>query len=486
MGDSSRVLLFEDDQQQRQQLRTILEFIGYDTVISSAAGREARLTVAPEGCIAVVVGRSSRTMDILRQLNRHCPALPILINGPSVSLALQGNIRRQVIAELRHPLAYSQIISAFHLAQIYRLQCRQGQVLLERSAASLFDRLPGSSRAIRHVRALMSQVVDKDIDILITGESGTGKAVVAQNLHRHSCRKDQLFVPVSCAAIPPSLLEIELFGHEKGAFPHAITERRGRFELAHGGTLFLDDIGAMPLAIQCKLVRALEEKKFERVGGAVSIESDVRVLAGARCNLEQQVAQGRFREDLYDRLNLFPIDTPPLRQRPADIPLIINDILSRIECESWGGVRFNSSAMLSLCRYAWPGNLRELGNLVERLAIMYPMGIVGLDELPGRFQVNTETASEPADRQAFPAAMQPEGRGGLDELAVLPVDGIDLKEFLSDLERRLIRQALDDCGNVVARASDKLRVRRTTLVEKMRKYGLNRYESADNSSPASS
>ncbi|MCY4473332.1 MAG: sigma-54 dependent transcriptional regulator [Kistimonas sp.] len=486
MGDSSRVLLLEDDQQQRQQLRTIFEFIGYDTVILCSGGWETRIGVAPEGCLAVVVGRSSRTMDVLRQLNRQCPGLPILVNGTFDTGTLPGNLKRQVIGTLSQPLAYGQIVSVLHLAQIYRLQCRQGQVLLENSSVSLFRGLVGNSRAVRHLRALMSQVVDKDVEILVTGESGAGKAVVAHNLHCHSSRKTGLFVPVSCAAIPEDLLESELFGHEKGAFKGAIAERKGRVELAEGGTLFLDEVGSMPLAIQLKLLRVLEEKKFERIGGSVSINSNVRVMAGSRCDLEALVAQGRFREDLYYRLNLFPIEVPPLRQRPSDIPLIINDILNRMACEKRSGVRFHSSAMLSLCRYGWPGNLRELVNLVERLAVMYPMSIVGIDELPERFRVEESAGEGDAGRvSSFSGAMQSGGLGGLDELAVLPVDGMDLKQFLADLERRLIRQALDDCGNVVARAADRLRIRRTTLVEKMRKYGLNRYESADNSSSLS-
>ncbi|MCG8532735.1 MAG: sigma 54-interacting transcriptional regulator, partial [Desulfovibrionales bacterium] len=198
--------------------------------------------------------------------------------------------------------------------------------------------------------------------------------------------------------------------------------------------------------------------------------------------LEKEVQRGKFREDLYYRLNVFPIEMPALRNRIEDVPLILNDLINRMEREQRGSVRFSSAAILSLCRCEWAGNVRELANLVERLAIMYPMGVIGLDELPARFRkANNESEQESGVAEMFPTTIQPPGMGGLDELAVLPVNGLNLKEFLSDLERKLIRQALDDCSNVVARAADKLQVRRTTLVEKMRKYGLNRYEQTDNS-----
>ena len=483
MSDSLRILVIEDDQNQRQQLRTILEFLGHEVLLSGAGGWETRINVAPEDCLAVIVGRSARTLDILKQLNRNCPELPILINGTFSRVGLQGSLRRQVVGELEHPLCYSQIIDALHLVQVYRIHCRQGQVLAGHHDAQLFRNLVGNSRAIRHVRALMVQVMEKDVNVLITGESGTGKEVVARNLHEHSSRKDQPFVAVNCGAIAPDLLESELFGHEKGAFTGAYSNRKGRFEVAEGGTLFLDEIGDMPLSMQVKLLRVLQEKTFERVGGSQSIAADVRVIAATHRNLEKMVAEGTFREDLYYRLNVFPIEMPALRQRSEDIPLILNDLINRMERDQRGSVRFSSDAILCLCRYDWQGNVRELANLVERLAIMYPMGVIGLDELPQRFRV--AAAEDPQKSEAaevFPTSIQASGMAGLDELAVLPVSGLNLKEFLSDLERKLIRQALDDCNNVVARAADKLQIRRTTLVEKMRKYGLNRYEQTDDSS----
>jgi sigma-54 specific flagellar transcriptional regulator A len=324
----------------------------------------------------------------------------------------------------------------------------------------------------------MAQVADKNVTVLITGESGTGKEVVARNLHYHSPRQQQPFVPVNCGAIPPELLESELFGHEKGAFTGAISSRAGRFEMAQGGTLFLDEIGDMPLNMQVKILRVLQERTFERVGGNTTIEVDVRIIAATHKNLEQMISDGGFREDLYYRLNVFPIEMPALRERVEDLPLLLNELISRLENEQRGSIRFNSAAIMSLCQHGWAGNVRELANLVERMAIMYPFGVVGVKDLPPKFRY-VELEQDAGDDGANLADSQPKLEAmkhilNVDVKPLLPLDGIDLKAYLADLERHLIQQALDEAKGVVARAADKLQMRRTTLVEKMRKYDLNR------------
>ncbi len=324
---------------------------------------------------------------------------------------------------------------------------------------------------------MMEQVADTEASVLILGESGTGKEVVARNLHYHSKRRQGPFVPVNCGAIPAELLESELFGHEKGAFTGAITARAGRFELAEGGTLFLDEIGDMPLPMQVKLLRVLQERTFERVGSNRTQNADVRIIAATHKDLEKMIEEGTFREDLYYRLNVFPIEMAPLRERVEDIPLLMNELISRMEHEKRGSIRFNSAAIMSLCRHDWPGNVRELANLVERMAIMHPYGVIGVMELPKKFrhvddddeQYATSLHDEMEERAAISAPMVvPEAQ------AMLPVEGLDLKEYLGNLEQGLIHQALEDAGGVVARAAERLRIRRTTLVEKMRKYGMNR------------
>ncbi|VFS90100.1 transcriptional regulator FleQ [Pseudomonas aeruginosa] len=324
---------------------------------------------------------------------------------------------------------------------------------------------------------MMQQVADTDASVLILGESGTGKEVVARNLHYHSKRREGPFVPVNCGAIPAELLESELFGHEKGAFTGAITSRAGRFELANGGTLFLDEIGDMPLPMQVKLLRVLQERTFERVGSNKTQNVDVRIIAATHKNLEKMIEDGTFREDLYYRLNVFPIEMAPLRERVEDIALLLNELISRMEHEKRGSIRFNSAAIMSLCRHDWPGNVRELANLVERLAIMHPYGVIGVGELPKKFrhvddedeQLASSLREELEERAAINA-----GLPGMDAPAMLPAEGLDLKDYLANLEQGLIQQALDDAGGVVARAAERLRIRRTTLVEKMRKYGMSR------------
>jgi sigma-54 specific flagellar transcriptional regulator A len=314
--------------------------------------------------------------------------------------------------------------------------------------------------------------------VLITGESGTGKEIVARNLHYHSSRRERPFVPVNCGAIPAELLESELFGHEKGAFTGAITARVGRFELAEGGTLFLDEIGDMPLNMQVKILRVLQERTFEKVGSNRTQTADVRVIAATHKHLEDMIVSGDFREDLYYRLNVFPIEMPALRERVEDIPLLINELISRMEKEKRGSLRMNSAAIMSLCRHEWPGNVRELANLVERLAIMHPYGVIGVQELPKKFRyVDDFDENRPLEDSGMPSGIP--RLVGLDAPALLPVNGIDLKEYLSNLEKQLIQQALDESGGVVARAAEKLRIRRTTLVEKVRKYGLRDEESEE-------
>jgi sigma-54 specific flagellar transcriptional regulator A len=340
----------------------------------------------------------------------------------------------------------------------------------------LFRSLVGTSRAVQTVRKMIQQVANSDANVLILGASGTGKEVVARNLHYYSSRRDKAVVPVNCGAIPGDLLESELFGHEKGAFTGAISARQGRFELAEGGTLFLDEIGDMSLNMQVKLLRVLQERTFERVGSNKSIEADVRIIAATHRNLEEAITEGKFREDLFYRLNVFPIEMPPLRDRVEDIPLLVNELIRRIEHEKRGSVRLTQAAILALCQYNWPGNVRELANLIERLAILYPFGVVNATELPEKFQTDTvrAEAASMGEELLAPQPMQ----YALDSEPRLPRGGLDLKEHLSNLEVGYIKQALDDANGVVAQAAKRLGMRRTTLVEKLRKYGLQRSDSA--------
>ncbi len=364
----------------------------------------------------------------------------------------------RIVAQLH----LNSLMAAFAKAESLRAQNQRFP-----DSNSVFADFIGTSDAAVETRQMMATAAVKDVTVLVTGESGTGKEVVARALHLGSPRANGPFVPVNCGAIPAELLESELFGHEKGAFTGAITQKTGRFELAHGGTLFLDEIGDMPFAMQVKLLRAIEQKNFERVGGTQTRVSDARIVAATNSDLEAKVAEGEFREDLFYRLNVFPIELAPLRERLEDLPLLVNALLQRIQNEQGLQVRLSVDALNILAGYPWPGNVRELGNLLQRLSIQFPHGLVRSTDLPKKYRDGGPSASEPGAGTAGGGSQEPTE-------VLLPVNGIDLKDYLTRLEKSLIQQALEDTNAVVARAADRLHIRRTTLVEKMRKHGLNR------------
>jgi sigma-54 specific flagellar transcriptional regulator A len=335
---------------------------------------------------------------------------------------------------------------------------------------------------------------------LILGESGTGKEMVARHVHELSGRAGHPFVPVNCGAIPADLLESELFGHEKGAFTGALSTRLGRFEFAEGGTLFLDEIGDMSLQMQVKLLRVLQERSFERVGSNRTIRCNVRIIAATHRDLDAAIGAGRFREDLFYRLNVFPIQMPPLRERLEDLPVLIEHLLQRQGQIAGRHIKLDKEAMNCLTRNPWPGNVRELSNLLERLAILFPEQTVTADDLPERYRSRgtagwatggvriVSPAAAPLEQpRVTPVARITETLDSLEvsEMlesadavdsdtvrAALPRGGIDLKDHLSAIEIGLIRQALEEADGTVAGAARLLKIRRTTLVEKLRKYRL--------------
>lgn len=482
MLPNSHIMLIDDSAQSRHDLSVILEFLGEDAIIADSANWLQVATGQVESASeikCVILGRCDLDQGLpalLGQLDKWDENLPVILLDPAQSANWPDHLKQRLLAVMEPPLSYNHLLDALHRAQVYREVFEENANRQRQREPNLFRSLVGTSRSIQSVRQMMQQVADTEATVLILGESGTGKEVVARNLHYHSRRKDAPFVPVNCGAIPAELLESELFGHEKGAFTGAITSRAGRFELAQGGTLFLDEIGDMPLPMQVKLLRVLQERTFERVGSNKVQSADVRVIAATHKNLEQMIEDGSFREDLYYRLNVFPIDMPAMRERIEDLPLLLNELITRMETEKRGSIRFSTSAILSLCQHDWPGNVRELANLVERMAIMHPHGVIGVGELPRKFryveddQDDLRQLREPEDERGDAFS----GLVGLDSPAFLPPEGLDLKEYLAGLEQTLIQQALDECGGVVARAAERLRIRRTTLVEKMRKYGLNR------------
>jgi sigma-54 specific flagellar transcriptional regulator A len=327
-------------------------------------------------------------------------------------------------------------------------------------------RLIGNSADTELIRRLIEQVAPSLATVLITGESGTGKEVVARQIHEQSGRKGP-FVAVNCGAIPESLLESELFGHERGAFTGAVRTRAGRFEQAKGGTFFLDEIGDMPTVMQVKLLRVLEERVIERVGSTESIPVDVRLVAATHRLLPKRIEAGKFREDLYYRLSVFPIEITPLRERKADIAPLVDEFICRLSEEESVSLQISRDAMKILEDYAWPGNVRELANLIERLAVIKPNGVVTVRDLPWPIVERQEQAAEGPEVLSSNLTSV---SGGVH--VNLPSGGLDLKQYLAKIEQDMIHQALLESDGVVQRAAELLGVGRTTLVEKIRRYEI--------------
>jgi sigma-54 specific flagellar transcriptional regulator A len=325
----------------------------------------------------------------------------------------------------------------------------------------------GISQRMTNVRRLIEQVAEFTTNVLITGESGTGKEWAARYMHELSPRRNKPFVPVNCGAIPADLLESELFGHEKGAFSGAIATRLGRFEVAEDGTLFLDEIGDMSLNMQVKLLRVLQERVFERVGSNRSRSCDVRIVAATHRNLEQAILDGQFREDLFYRLNVFPIELPALRERADDIDVLAENILRRNAKPGVPTIQFTPGAIRVLKQCDWPGNIRELSNLIERLCVLYPGDTVDIAQLPTRYTAKAVLRESDLKDVAATRASGPQPQD-----FELPAEGIGLKTYLENIEISLIRRALYEANDVIAEAARQLQIGRTTLAEKMKRYKI--------------
>lgn len=363
----------------------------------------------------------------------------------------------------------------------------------------------GNSPIAQALRRLVSTIANSNATVLITGESGTGKELLARSLHEQSDRVGGAFVPINCSAIPKELLESELFGHRKGSFTGAVADRIGRFELAHGGTIFLDEIGDMSLDMQVKLLRVLQERLIDPVGATRQVPIDVRVIAATHRDLEAEIQAGRFREDLYYRLNVLPVVTPPLRERKEDIPELLRFYASHYKLGHTQAVRFSTDFLQALVDYPWPGNVRELCNLIDRFSTLYAGQELDLRAIPANLlpkalvpiQAELLERSGPATLQemslppevlaemqaaesASPMVNQPEPQDNDIESIImlaqgmphLPPEGMSLKDRLAEIERNIIEQALERSQGNVSRTAKLLNLQRTTLIEKINKYEL--------------
>ena len=499
MQFSGNLLILEKDASKRQSLETIFSFLGLSCQSGDVNDCLSYFDAENSNVDFCVLGDT----DAIRAdelLSKHQDTAFLLCSeNIKDDLSSYSNL----LGSISDDPNYDEIVSLLHYCQSFRTM-RKFSSKSGSGAATLIKMLVGQGKAITNVRRLIEQVASTDASVLILGESGTGKEVVARAIHELSKRKNKNFVPVNCGAIPAELLESELFGHEKGAFTGAISSHEGRFELAQGGTIFLDEIGDMPLQMQVKLLRVLQERQFERVGSNKPISADVRVIAATHQNLEKMVEEKLFRQDLFYRLNVFPIQTPPLRDRSDDIPLLVQELVNRHSKEQKSTVRFTQRAMLQLMSCNWPGNVRELSNLVERLLILHPNEIVDVGDLPityrgGKLEDDPfeermalldnfsvplpgdeiqedsfdveEADNKPIDLPPLPVI---EGENDMAQafMPTLNPDGINLKDMVSNIEINMIKQALQQSNGVVAKASEILGLRRTTLVEKMKKYNI--------------
>lgn len=394
-------------------------------------------------------------MTVLRQVvDHHLDTIGIILTGYATIRNAVEAMKIGAYDYLAKPVKMEEVLVVIQRAVEFRDLRRENLALKKQLKKKYrFENFVGDSSQMNNVFRIIEKVADSDSTVLILGESGTGKELVARAIHYHSMRRDKPLIPVNCGAIPEELLESELFGHEKGAFTNAIRTRIGRFELADGGTIFLDEVAEMSPHLQVKLLRVLQEQEFERLGGTKTIRCDVRILAATNKDLEKLIDDGSFREDLYYRLKVIPIEIPPLRERRTDIPLLVHHFLEMMAKAKRKKMKaVSKETMSALTGYDWPGNVRELENIIERMVILGEGDLLGLEDLPEKI----------SKKQADQLEIQ----------AVIPDEGFSLSHAMNEYERRLIINALEKADWVKNRAAKLLNMNRTTLVEKIKKQGI--------------
>ncbi|MFQ5465389.1 MAG: sigma-54-dependent transcriptional regulator [Thermodesulfobacteriota bacterium] len=453
-----KVLVVEDEEYIRESLCEMLEMQGYRAV--AVPDGEAGVEQAKKEDYDIVLTDLRLPgiggIDVIRAVKEISPeTICLVLTGyASVESAVEA-MRAGAHTYLQKPLNKDQLLVTLEKAREVRDLAEENARLKDEIKGKFTGTILGSSPRIQSIRRLIEKVADTDSTVLILGESGTGKELVARALHYCSSRSRKNFVPINCGAIPEDLLESELFGHEKGAFTGAIATKIGRFEAADKGTVFLDEIGEMSPSLQVKILRVLQEKEFERVGGRETIKVDVRVVAATNQDLEKAVEEKRFREDLFYRLNVIPLCLPPLRERREDVPLLAAEFMKRIcGCKNKTLHGIAPEAMALLESYDWPGNVRELENLIERLVVLKDEG-------------ETVTPADLTEKIRGKA----EGAGALRTIT-LPSDGVDFNMAVYKFERDLILNALDHVDGVKKKAAEYLNLNRTTLIEKMKRMGI--------------
>ncbi|MCX7913369.1 MAG: sigma-54 dependent transcriptional regulator [Thermodesulfovibrionales bacterium] len=466
-----KVLIIDDDPIIVEMLETFLTGEGFK--VSTAPNGKVAIGMLENHNFDIIL--SDLMMPEMNGLEFLQEALSLGIKAPIIIMTAYGTIATAV--EAMKGGAFDYITKPFNLNELIIVikralsisKLQMENVLLKRQLKKKykFDGLIGDSQKMQAIFEMIEKIADTDSTVLITGESGTGKELIAKTIHFNSSRCKNPFVPINCAAIPKDLLESELFGHEKGAFTGAIHTRMGRFELAQGGTLFLDEIGELDPSLQVKLLRVLQQKEFERVGGLKTIKVDVRIIAATNKDLEKAVKESKFREDLFYRLNVIPIHLPPLRERIEDIPLLLEHFINHF-CKKRNRKPFTLTpeALKCLLRYDWKGNVRELENLIERLSILVNTDTITITDLPERFHLLGDVERKYQEHESTSLNYI---RG-----IQIPEDGCNLNKIIHDLERNLILNALSKSGGVKSKAATLLGLNRTTLIEKMKKMGIDK------------
>ena len=449
------ILIVDDEKNYLVVLEALLSPEGYEIITADNARSALRLIEESDLDLVLTDMKMPGVsgMELLEQCKKINPEVPVIM------MTAYGTIEMAVQAMKKH--AFDYITKPFQNEELkltikkalenYRLIKENRRLSEALSEKHKFSNIIGRSKPMLRIYDLIGKVAYSKASVLITGPSGTGKELIAKAIHYESPRKNRPFVSVNCGALTETLLESELFGHEKGAFTGAVALKKGRFELADGGTLFLDEVGEMPPSLQVKLLRVLQEMEFERVGGTRSLRVDVRVLSASNRNLKETVAEGSFREDLFYRLNVIHIEVPPLRERPEDIRLLVNHFIDKYRRTSGEEkIELSPEVWKSFYAYRWPGNVRELENVIERAVVLNSEGVINQRDLPAEF--SEENMELDVDR-------------------FIPSD-VPLQETLEKIEEQLIRRALKQSGDVQSHAAERLGITKSLIQHKMKKYNI--------------
>jgi len=458
MEHAARILLVDDEPGSRESLSLLLGHEGY--LVDTASDGEKAIRLFSKNKYDVIItdlflpGASG--IDILKHVKEHpLPCSVILITGNATAETAVEAMKEGAFDYIIKPVNFEKLkVLVEKAVEKTRLVAENIYLRQQLRGKYKFDNIIGNSPAIQPVFSRMEKILHTDSTVLILGESGTGKELVARAIHFNGSRKEKPFIAINCGAIPAELLESELFGHVRGSFTGAVADKPGKFELANHGTIFLDEIGTMPLHLQMKLLRVLQEQEVERVGSIHKTKLDVRVISATNSDLDERVRRAEFREDLFYRLNVIPIHLPPLRERHEDIALLARHFLRKICADMRHPIcELTPDALIAMESYKWPGNVREMENVIERVVALTDGNVI--------------------DRQDLP----PQIAGTLNENGLLPAfripeEGLDLTETMAHLERHLIQQAMERSQSIKARAASLLNINRTTLVEKIKRYGM--------------